>query len=441
MRFSTSGLALDLGGRLYGPDAPVSGLAIDSRRLLPGQLFAAVRADRDGHDFVVAALESGAGAVLVEHSDVVPTGATAIVVDDVSASLMQLARVARNRLPERVVGVTGSVGKTTTKDLLASVLSERFATTASQRSFNNEIGVPLTLANAPDGTEVAVVEMGARGAGHIALLCELARPTVGLVTTVQGVHTEVMGDVGQIALAKGELIESLPADGLAVLNAEVSLVAAMAGRTDARVLSFGVGGDVRAEQILLDDELRPSFLLVSPWGEAKVRLGIRGEHNVSNALAAAAVALGLGVSLDGVIAGLAAESSSPWRMDLRRAPSGLLVLNDAYNAGPASMEAALRALAALPNTSAGGRRVAVLGLMAELGPEGPQEHLRIAGLARELGLDLVAVGTEMYGVEPVEDVDAARAALLTEGLGDGDAVLVKGSRVAGLERLAALLLK
>ena len=442
MRFSAAELAADLSGRLHGPDVDLSGLAIDSRLLVPGQLFAAVRAERDGHDFVVAALGSGAAAVLVERFDVVPPrdDVTAIVVDDVSTALMQLARVARSRLPDRVVGVTGSVGKTTAKDLLASVLSQTFVTTASEKSFNNEIGVPLTLANAPEGTQAAVVEMGARGAGHIALLCELARPTVGLVTTVQAVHTELMGDLTQIALAKGELIEALPVDGLAVLNADVPLVAAMSARTGARVLTFGHAGEVRAREVVIDEELRPAFVLVSPWGEAPVRLAIRGGHNVANALAAAAVALGLGVPIDAVAAGLQMGSSSPWRMELRRAPDGLLVLNDAYNAGPASMAAALRAAATLP-ASGGGRRFAVLGLMAELGEDGPREHRDIATMAADLGLRVIAVGTDLYGVDPVADVDAALAVLRSEGVGEGDAVLVKGSRVAGLERLAALLLE
>ena len=447
MRFSAAELAAGLDGRLVGPDTAIDGLAIDSRLLTPGQLFAAVRAERDGHDFVAAALTAGAAAVLVEREEVLGEGpvaadepATAIVVPDVSEALMQLARLARTRLPDRVVGVTGSVGKTTTKDLLAGVLASTYRTTASEKSFNNEIGVPLTLANAPDDTQAAVVEMGARGAGHIALLCDLARPTVGVVTTVEGVHTEQMGSLEQIALAKGELIESLPADGLAVLNSDVRLVSAMAGRSAARVLTFGSIGEVRAREVTVDEELRPSFVLVSPWGEAMVRLGIRGVHNVANALAAAAVGLGLGVPLDHVAQGLARAGSSPWRMDLRTAPSGLRVLNDAYNAGPASMAAALRSVAALPLPEGGGRRIAVLGLMAELGDDAPREHRDVATVAADLDVELLAVGTDLYGVEPLADVAAVLEALSSRGLGEGDVVLVKGSRVAGLERVAAALL-
>lgn len=434
MRFTVDELAADLTAAVVGPAVAVDGLAIDSRLVRPGQLFAAVRGERDGHDFVAAAVEAGAGAVLVERGDAVPDGATGFVVADVADALAALARLARARLPERVVGVTGSVGKTTTKDLLAGVLGEKFLTAASEKSFNNELGVPLTLANAPDGVEAVVVEMGARGAGHIALLCRMASPTIGVVTTVEGVHTEVMGGLDEIAEAKGELVEALPPHGLAVLNADVPLVAAMARRTTARVVTFGAAGDVRAEAVEVDDELRPSFRMVSPWASARVRLAVRGVHNVGNALAAAAVGLAEGIDAEAVAAGLAGSVHSPWRMDLRPAASGALVLNDAYNAGPASMAAALRSLASLPAT----RRFAVVGVMAELGASAPEEHRRIAALADELDVRLVAVGTDLYGVTPVATSDDAVDAL--GELRAGDAVLVKGSRVAGLEVVAAALL-
>lgn len=438
MRFTAAELAAALDGQLVGPDTEVTGLAIDSRAVAPGQLFAAVRGERDGHDFAGAALDAGAGAVLVERPvrqvDDRGAPATAVVVADVPKALAELARLARTRLPDRVVGVTGSVGKTTTKDLLATVLSRRYATAASEKSFNNELGVPLTLANVPDGVEAVVVEMGSRGAGHVDVLCEMARPTIGVVTTVQGVHTEVMGSLEQIAVAKGELVESLPSSGLAVLNADVDLVAGMASRTTARVLTFGDSGEVRAERVEVDHELRATFRLHSPWGAADVRLAVRGLHNVGNALAAAAVGLALELEPDEVASGLAESAASPWRMDLRTAPSGALVLNDAYNAGPASMAAALQALSSLPAT----RHVAVVGLMAELGDSAPEEHRRIASLAAELGVELLPVGTDLYGVEPLGSIDDAARAL--EGIGEGVAVLVKGSRVAGLEVLAGRLL-
>ena len=315
------------------------------------------------------------------------------------------------------------------------MLAQRFRTAASEKSFNNELGVPLTLANAPDDTEAAVIEVGARGHGHISLLCELARPTVGVVTLVAAVHSEFMGGLDRIMEAKRELIESLPSTGVAVLNADDPRVAAMASSTSARVLSFGSGGDVRAEQVRLDDDLHPSFELVVAGEHLEVRLGVRGEHNVANALAAAAAAVAVGVSLDEIAAGLEAPVLSPWRMELHRSASGAVVLNDAYNANPTSMAAALRSLAALD----GERRVAVVGYMAELGPDERSEHEQVAALAASLGVDVIAVGTDLYGVDPVPDVEAALAAL--GPVGAGDVVLVKASRMAGLERVAAALVE
>ena len=441
MHFDTARLAGDLGGELHGAgpgSAPeVTGLSIDSRTLEVGQLFAAVRDSRDGHDFVTVARSAGAPAVLVER--LVDDG-PAIVVPDVQRALFRVGGLARRRLPEFVVGITGSVGKTTTKDLLASVLTERFDTAASPRSFNNELGVPITLANAADGTEVTVLEMGARGHGHIAQLCAIALPTVGVVTAVQAVHTEHMGGEQQIALAKRELVEVLPPDGLAVLHAADHRVAAMAEHTRAPVLTFGGSpaggdaGDVWADEVTVDDQLCPRFVLRSPWGSVGVEMAARGVHNVANALAAATVGLWAGLSLESVAAGLTNPIDSPWRMELHHIASGATVLNDAYNAGPASMTAALRSLATLPAV----RRIAVLGVMAELGGRAVQEHLRIADLAAELGIDVIAVGTDLYGVASVADTEEAVTEVQRRLADDParTAVLVKGSRVAGLEAVA-----
>lgn len=454
-------LVRELGGSLAGTDTDdgpgsvrtVEGLSIDSRLVEPGQLFAALRGGRDGHDFVPAARERGAGAALTER--VVDDGPT-IVVEDVPEALARLARLARNRIRGPVVGITGSVGKTTAKDLLAAALRTTYVTAASERSFNNELGVPLTLANAPASTEATVIEMGARGHGHIALLCSMAHPNVGLVTAVHAVHTELMGGLDDIARAKSELVESLPPDGLAVLNADDHRVAAMGGRTEAQVIGFGTSpeADVRAVQVDVDEELRARFRLESPWATLQVRLGARGVHNVHNALGAAAVALWAGVDPDAVAEGLAVPPESPLRMELHRCSGSRLVLNDSYNAGPSSVEAALLALGELPAQ----RRVAVLGPMAELGEREAADHARIAELAAELEVALVAVGTTLYGgvcddgsvsvgtgcvrLElPALDGPGSAAATVeaieSEGLvGEGTAVLVKGSRVAGLEAVA-----
>nr|WP_249419674.1 UDP-N-acetylmuramoyl-tripeptide--D-alanyl-D-alanine ligase [Rhabdothermincola salaria] len=418
---------------MVGPDVEVDGAGIDTRTLGAGQLFVPVVGDRDGHDFIPAAVERGAAAVLTSRAP--QPGVASIVVADAVEALTALGGHARGRLPDRVVGITGSVGKTSTKDLAAAALGRRYVVAASEKSFNNELGVPLTLINAPNDTEVAVIEMGARGHGHIEALCRVARPTIAVVTAVELVHAEGMGGLDEIARAKGELPASLPADGVAVLNAAYDRVTAMAARTTARVVRYGIGtGEVRASDVAVDDELRASFLLESEWGSARVRLGVRGEHHVGNALAAAAVALVSDVPVDEVAEGLAEGALSPWRMELSTAPGGARVLNDAYNAGPASVAAALRALARL----AAERRHAVLGPMAELGAEGPEEHRRIAALADDLGIEVVAFQTDAYGRPPVSDVPQALAAL--GELGPGDAVLVKGSRVAGLEKVAEAIL-
>jgi len=432
MHLRTAALAAAANGRLEGPDVIVDGASQDSRAIEPGQLFVPLSADRDGHDHIVAALEKGAAAYLTAGP---LEGGTAIVVDDTLVALQAAGRLARSVLPPRVLGVTGSVGKTSVKDLLAEVLRERWATAASARSFNNEIGVPLTLLAAPDGTEAVVVEMGARGAGHIAGLCAIAAPTIGIVTRVAAVHTEAFGDLTEVARAKGELVECLPVSGTAVLNAADELVAAMAARTQAAVVTYGEEGDVQAENVVVGDDLRARFRLVSPWGSEDLILGVRGLHQVENALAAAAAALVTEVDLAGVAAGLARAALSPWRMELATAASGARVLNDAYNANPTSVAAALESLVALPAR----RRIAVLGLMAELGDREAADHAAVGAQARALGIRVIAVASPGYGGEDVASVEEALARL--GDLGEGDAVLVKGSRVAGLERLAAALLE
>jgi UDP-N-acetylmuramoyl-tripeptide--D-alanyl-D-alanine ligase len=431
VRLQASQIAAAAGGALVGPDLAVTGAAIDSRAVEGGELFVPIIAERDGHDFLEAALEAGAAAYLTARP---PVGGTAIVVGDTTAALTSLATWARSQVGATVVGITGSVGKTTVKDLLAAVLSRRGVVAASAGSFNNELGVPLTILNAPDAAEALVVEMGARGIGQIAELCAIAAPRIGVVTRVAAAHTELFGTLDDVARAKGELVEALPADGgVAVLNAEDARVAAMARRTSARVLLFGEGADVVAEDVALDAELRPSFHLQTPWGAADVALAARGMHQVSNALAAAGAALAAGASLDDVVVGLADAAVSRWRMELVRLPAGAVVLNDTYNANPASMRAALEALAALPAT----RRAAVLGIMAELGARSADEHAAVGELARSLGIRVIAIGTLDYGGDVVGGIDEAVAAL--GRLGDGDAVLVKGSRIAGLEALVARL--
>ncbi len=436
MRLTTAEIAAVTDGELRGSDVAVEGATQDSRAVVPGQLFVPVVAERDGHDFIGAALVAGAAATLTSRDE--PVDAPAIRVEDTVVALQLCAAHVRRRLGNAsVIAITGSAGKTSTKDLLASVLRRAGATHASERSFNNELGVPLTLLNAPDGVAAVVVEMGMRGPGQITRLCRIASPSMAVVTTVGSAHTSELGSVEAVARAKGEIVQDLPAEGWAVLNAEVPLVLAMADRTAARVITFGgADGEVRAERVEVAPDLTSRFRLLSPWGSADVVLGARGAHNVTNACAAAAAALAAGAGMSAVVAGLAEPTMSPWRMELRTAASGATVINDAYNANPLSMASALRSLAAL----AVDRRVAVLGPMAELGDESEDEHRRIADLARQLGIDVIAVDAPYDGAVSVAGLDEAVGALVEWGeLGADAAVLVKGSRVAGLERLAAQL--
>lgn len=421
------------GARLVVPDgveppAVVDGAAIDSRTVRGGEVFVAVTAERDGHDFVAAAAEAGAVAALVQRPVDAPV--TQLVTDDTVGALGRIGAIARDELVGPVIGVTGSVGKTSTKDLLAAVCARAGVTTASARSFNNEMGVPLTLVNAHPSTARTIIEMGARGPGHIAALCGIARPTVGVVTAVAAAHTEMFGSIEGVASAKGELVEALDASGTAVLHLDDPLVAAMADRTQASVLGYGESSpsaDVRAVDVSLED-LCPTFVLHTPWGRERVRLGVRGRHNVANALAAAAAALASGVGFDDVVAGLADAELSASRMAFHRLPGGGIVIDDAYNANPTSMRAALAALVEVEAE----RRVAVVGLMAELGDTADDEHRALAAEFFAAGVELVVVGTDLYGLDPVS-VDVAVA------MGPpsvGEAVLLKGSRVAELDRVA-----
>ena len=438
MLFRSADLAHALGGTHHGPDISITSVSIDSRTCADGSLFVPVVYERDGHDYIRPALENGAVAYLSSRGPVAGTGsATFIEVPDTGAALLRIGSVARDRLPDRVVAVTGSVGKSTVKDLAGSVLSRRWRTLVSPGNYNNELGLPLALANADEGSEALMLEMGARGIGHIAQLCAVARPSVGIVTMVAAVHTEVFGSIDDVARGKAELVEALPAHGFAVLNADDARVAAMAQRTEAGVVTFGQRGDIRAEDVSVDDRQRAGFHLRSPWGGADVKLSVHGVHNVANALAAAGAGLVLGLGPEEVAAGLGEARLSHWRMEITTAPSGAVVINDAYNASPVSVDAALRTAAALPAR----RHIVVLGAMAELGPEGPDEHRRMGRLAADLGFHLLAVGTDLYGPTPTSDWEAALDAVgrLQPGLGEGDVVLVKGSRVLGLERLAVAL--
>ncbi|MFJ5266980.1 UDP-N-acetylmuramoyl-tripeptide--D-alanyl-D-alanine ligase [Streptomyces sp. NPDC088358] len=453
---SLAEIAAVVGGQTH--DIPDPGLQVtgpvvrDSREVEPGSLFVAFAGERvDGHDFARAVVDAGAVAVLASR----PVGVPAIVVEDVQTALGALARHVVERLGTTLVALTGSAGKTSTKDLIAQVLRSKAPTVFTPGSLNNEIGLPLTALTATEETKYLVLEMGARGIGHIRYLADLTPPKIGLVLNVGTAHIGEFGGREQIAQAKGELVEGLPEDGAAVLNADDPLVRAMASRTKARVVLFGESGeaDVRAENVRLTDLGQPAFRLHTPSGCSDVTMRLYGEHHVSNALAAAAVAHELGMSADEIARALSeAGSLSRWRMEVTERPDGVTVVNDAYNANPESMRAALRALVAMGR---GRRTWAVLGQMAELGDEALAEHDAIGRLAVRLNVSkLVAVGGReaswlqlgaynegSWGEESVYVSDAQAAVdLLRSELRPGDVVLVKASRSVGLERVAQALL-
>lgn len=435
MHFTAAQIAEATGGVLVGDDVRCTSVSIDSRTVADGGLFVPIVAERDGHDFVPAAIGAGAAAVLTARDDVVTDGAVAIRVEDTTRALAALGREARRRHVGPVIGITGSVGKTSVKDLARAAIGIDLRCHASTRSFNNELGVPLTLCNAPEGTEVLIIEMGARGIGHIDDLCAIAEPTVGIVTWVGAVHTSEFGSVEAVARAKGELVQALPPDGTAILNIDNPYVAAMADRSFAPVLTYGTNAMISASGIDLDDDLRPEFTAIVEGHRHRVQLPVHGEHQVSNALAAIAAAHAVGVPADRAAIGLRSAEMSPWRMELHRRADGLVVLNDAYNANAVSVAAAMRSLTELDAT----RRIAVLGVMAELGDHHDDDHRAMTELAGELGIELIAFAEAAYGAATtVETIDEALGAL--GPIGAGTAVLVKGSRVAGLEQLAARLL-
>lgn len=464
---SLAEVAAAVGGVLDGGAdgaAMVTGAVVaDSRKAEPGSLFVALPGERvDGHHFADAALRAGAVAVLSARPLLVPC----VVVDDPLTALGALARAVVDRAVGdpaapglTVVAVTGSSGKTSTKDLLAAVLASVGETVVPPGSFNNELGAPLTALRVEPSTRYLVAEMGARNPGNITYLCAVTPPRIGVVLNVGSAHVGVFGSKEVIARTKGELVEALDENGVAVLNADDPLVRAMATRSRARVVLVGRSpdADVRAVDVQLDALARPRFRLVTPAGEADVALALHGEHHVGNALAAAAVGLEVGLTPQQVADVLArSAAASRWRMEVIERSDGVLVVNDAYNANPDSVRAALQALAAMAGAELPRRTWAVLGEMLELGPASEQEHEAVGRLAVHLGISrVVAVGpgaaraiheaalaegaVAQEDTVWLPDVDVA-AAHLSASLTGGDVVLVKASRAVGLDRLAQALL-
>ncbi len=449
-------IAAVVGGTVHDdPDeVTVTGPAFfDTRTPEPGGLFAAFVGEKvDGHEYAEGAVRDGAAAVLGSR----PTGLPTVVVDDPQTALGHLATHVLGQLPDlQVLAVTGSQGKTSTKDMLAAVLADAAPTVATRGSFNNELGLPITVLRSDPGTRFLLLEMGARGIGHLRTLCAIARPDVSLVLNVGKAHLGEFGTQDDIATAKGELVEALAPEGTAVLNADDPRVAAMAARTTATVLTFGTAepADLRLGQVTLDHDGRPRFTLSQAGATEEVSLRLVGAHHAMNAAAATAAASAVGIGLAEAAASLArVETLSRWRMEVRRRDDGVTVVNDAYNANPGSMQAALEALVAIGGTSR--RTVAVLGEMRELGESATQEHETLGRLAVRLGVHrVVAVGEAARGVHTgaveagateeeavmVADNDAAVHWLDSE-LRPDDVVLVKASNGARLFDVAAALL-
>jgi UDP-N-acetylmuramoyl-tripeptide--D-alanyl-D-alanine ligase len=438
-------IARRTGGEVVAGDPATLATAFtfDTRAMPPGACFVALRGHRDGHDFVDDAFSRGASVALVSHvrEGVHGTAPVLVRVDDPEAALGRLAGSVRaDRDDLQVIGVTGSTGKTSTKDLLRAALATTGAAHANRDSFNNEVGLPLTLLEIDESTRYVITEMGARFAGNIRALCAVAQPTIGIVTNIGLAHAEHLGGPEGVARVKGELLEALPADGFAVLNADDPWTPQLASRASCRVGTVGTAGgaDWRITDVVLRDDLSASCRV----GDVKIEVPLRGAHQVHNAALAVAVAAHLGIAPADIAAGLAAAQGSHWRMELERSTTGVIVLNDAYNANPTSMEAALRALAHLPTD---GRRIAVLGEMRELGDHAAGAHAEVGRLVSELEIDLVigvgewggAITAAAHGVASVQVDDSGAALAAVAGrLAPGDAVLVKASRAVGLEAVA-----
>ena len=441
--------AHDCGGALRGEDRPFTGVSIDTRTLQGGELFVALRGPRfDGAQFLSAALERGAAGVVLEREQ--PLALAQIVVADTLQALQCAAQVRRTAAPIPVVGVAGSNGKTTTKEMTAAILSQRGECLATRGNLNNHIGVPLTLLRLEPEHRSAVIEMGANRAGEVAELVRIARPTVGLITNAGAEHLEGFGTLEGVARAEGEAVAGLEPAATAVLNADDPFLDLWRGMTAARCVTFGFApaasfhaGELQSS--LASEGFRTRFTLTCALGAAPIELHFGGRHNVLNALAAAAAAASAGASLAQIAAGLASVRPVSGRLQPKQTEGGAWILDDSYNANPSSVRSGIEVLASLPE-----RRWLVLGDMAELGEFAEDSHVQIGAFAREHGIErlyatgpLAALAVERFGAgarwfpEAEVLIEALRAALGEAG--PGVYVLVKGSRINRLERVVAAL--
>lgn len=434
-------------------EAVVASVSTDTRTMKNGDVFIALIGERyDAHNFLSQAVAKGASVLIVSRFEdgFLPAekGPAVILVDDTTAALQRLARYNRQESGIPVVAVTGSNGKTSTKDLLAAVLATRFNTVKTRANLNNHIGLPLTLLEIEETTEIAVVEMGMRGRGEIAELCSIALPTVGVITNIGEAHLELLGSRENIAQAKGELLDFLPPEGMALLNGDDDLLPGQAGRCRCPVYFFGSGDNcqIRVKDIVTRPE-GSEFSVTTPWGEGRFFLAAPGRHNVWNALPAVALGLRYGLTAEEIGTALSNVRLTGMRMEVLKG-EGVTVINDAYNASPLSMKAALDFLAAMS-----GRRVAVLGDMYELGERTEEGHREVGAYAARTGVDLLVVtgkyaellaaGALAAGMDrsriKVYPEPETLIAHLPELIQKGDTVLVKASRGMQLERVVRAL--
>ena len=443
MEWLLSDILLATGGSLLGADRTISGVSTDTRSVAAGQLFVALRGERfDAHDFLEQAVAAGAVALLVSDAARVPAGVTALVVDDTRIALGKLAHAWRSRFTLPVIAVTGSNGKTTTKEMIAAILKAQFgdAVLATRGNLNNDIGLPLTLLGLHAGHRAAVIEMGMNHPGEIAYLTALGAPTVAVVTNAQRAHLEGMGDLDEVAREKGSIFDGLTVGGVAVVSADdryAALWRSMAGTHAVR--SFGIEQPADVQAVVHQHGLETKVDLTAPEGNAEIRIAVPGRHNARNAVAAAAACLAAGVPLASVVAGLESFSGIKGRLQKRRGIAGAVVLDDSYNANPDSVRAGIDVLAATI-----GHKVLVLGDMGEIGEASGQYHDEIGGYAKSQGIDrLFAIGdasqqavrTFGEGARHFCNIDKLIAAVNKE-LGPETTVLVKGSRFMKMERVA-----
>jgi len=434
--------AADCGGTLHGEDRSYSKISIDTRSLTEGDLFIALRGPNfDGNAFLAQAAAAGAAGALAER--VGPAGFSVVVVPDALLALQSAAITHRKRHAALVIGVAGSNGKTTTKEMLAHILAESAPTLATAGNFNNHIGVPLTLLRLTPEHRYAVIELGANRSGEVTQLASFAMPQIGLVTNAGAEHLEGFGSLEAAARAEGELFAALPRDGVAILNVDDAYAGLWRDMTIAKVVSFGLGAkaDVTADEIRTErsaEGLLTRFVLCTPAGRAPIELQLAGKHNVVNALAAAAAALSAGVGLDDIVRGLARVRAVKGRLQWRLAASGAVIIDDSYNANPSSMQAAIDVLASQP-----GKRHLVIGDMGELGSFAREAHLEAGRYARAHGVDRLyafgewaALAAESFGSGASCHRDMAELSTAVAAELDADSIiLVKGSRLNQLERL------